>query len=179
MWHVTSNKSWLQFVRWLIETFSWCNSWKIVFNLNQRINRLHLGMSRDSKRSSNQICTCHSWESPGSILTSSHLVCKSVLKNICPTSRWVPAWTVWIWSLAVFSSTITRLLPDSIRQSFLCFSVTLNKQPIAPGETWHSSVVKLSVDHATEGTVGYIYWWFVRAVVAGCSGSRFSFLLWF
>ena len=27
----------------------------------------------------------------------------------------------------------------------------------APGETWHPSVVKLSVDHETEGTVGYIY----------------------
>lgn len=36
-------------------------------------------------------------------------------------------------------------------------SVTLNKQITAPGETWHPSVVKLSVDHETEGTVGYIY----------------------
>ncbi|UJR25376.1 hypothetical protein I4U23_006724 [Adineta vaga] len=37
------------------------------------------------------------------------------------------------------------------------FNVTLNKQTTAPGETWHPSVVKLSVDHVTEGTVGYIY----------------------
>ncbi|CAF3504183.1 unnamed protein product [Adineta steineri] len=37
------------------------------------------------------------------------------------------------------------------------FNVTLNKQPTAPGEIWHPSVVKLSVDHVTEGTVGYIY----------------------
>lgn len=36
-------------------------------------------------------------------------------------------------------------------------SVTLNKQATAPGETWHPSVIKLSVDHVTEGTVGYIY----------------------
>jgi len=36
-------------------------------------------------------------------------------------------------------------------------SVTLNKQPTVPGEIWHPSVVKLSVDHATEGTVEYIY----------------------
>ncbi|CAF3464210.1 unnamed protein product [Rotaria socialis] len=37
------------------------------------------------------------------------------------------------------------------------FNVTLNKQPTAPGEIWHPSVIKLSVDHVTEGTVGYIY----------------------
>ncbi|CAF1408537.1 unnamed protein product [Adineta ricciae] len=37
------------------------------------------------------------------------------------------------------------------------FNVTLNKQTTLPGEVWHPSVVKLSVDHATEGTVGYIY----------------------
>ena len=36
-------------------------------------------------------------------------------------------------------------------------SVTLNRQLTAPGEIWHPSVVKLSVDHETEGTVGYIY----------------------
>ncbi|CAF0810026.1 unnamed protein product [Rotaria sp. Silwood1] len=37
------------------------------------------------------------------------------------------------------------------------FNITLNKQATAPGEIWHPSVIKLSVDHVIEGTVGYIY----------------------
>ena len=40
---------------------------------------------------------------------SSHLVFKSMLKNIRPTSHWAPVWMVWTWSSAVFSSTITRV----------------------------------------------------------------------
>lgn len=52
---------------------------------------------------------------------------------------------------------IPKCVKRCSKNSLSIRSVTLNKQATAPGEIWHPSVIKLSVDHATEGTVGYIY----------------------
>jgi Zn-dependent oligopeptidase len=53
--------------------------------------------------------------------------------------------------------------------------VTLNKQETLPGELWHPSVVKLSVDHPQQGTVAYIYCdLFERSVGQWCDDQTSS-----